>query len=238
MVTAALYYVRPEDEEGGEATMVDDGVETETGGERQMPTDDAVTEGGGERRMSTDDAVTEEGSKQGENCGTSGGYTYNAEDQEPAETVQEVDAATRRAGTAKSAGDEVAASIATLDAAQLDRRRRQSELARVSLAQRRQQYREMQVYLMDERARVRLVQRTQEPAAGATLDPDVEADVLAEDGLPTATMMVEGERLPVKLDSGLWAFEKRNVFGQTITVKACIIDGCTDEFLVGVDFLK
>jgi hypothetical protein len=99
---------------------------------------------------------------------------------------------------------------------------------------------------------------------------------LAEDGLPTATMDVEGERLPVKLDSGarysvagtdwmlrgeralrpapvdvvegiggftldvlgVWTFNMRNAFGQAVSVEACIIDGCTDEFLVGVDFLQ
>ncbi|KAG3074346.1 hypothetical protein PI125_g22016 [Phytophthora idaei] len=99
---------------------------------------------------------------------------------------------------------------------------------------------------------------------------------MAEDGLPTATMDVEGERLPVKLDSGsrysvagtdwmlrgeqsrqpspvdvgegiggflldvigVWTFQMRNIFGQVVTVSACIIDGCTDEFLVGVDFMQ
>ncbi|KAI9979703.1 hypothetical protein PInf_028060 [Phytophthora infestans] len=222
MVTAALYYVRPVAEEGGEATMVDDGVEM-----RKAASDRchgrAVTEEGGERRMSR---TTQR--QTGRNGGTSDGDTKTQKTRNPPNRA-EVDAATtevsvaqvravrrseegdeaatginaqRRARTANSAGDEVDAAIATLDAAQLDRRRRQSEVARASLAQRRQRYRGMQVYSMDERARARLVQRTQEPAAGATLDPDVEADVLAEDGLPTATMMVEGERLPVKLDSG------------------------------------
>lgn len=39
---------------------------------------------------------------------------------------------------------------------------------------------------------------------------------------------------------GVWTFEMRNSFGQSVTIEieACIIDGCTDEFLVGVDFLK
>jgi hypothetical protein len=35
----------------------------------------------------------------------------------------------------------------------------------------------------------------------------------------------------------VWAFHMRNVFGQLVEIKACIIDGCTAEFLVGVDFL-
>jgi hypothetical protein len=36
---------------------------------------------------------------------------------------------------------------------------------------------------------------------------------------------------------GAWAFQMRNVFGQLVGIKACIFDGCTEEFLVGVDFL-
>ncbi|OWY95391.1 hypothetical protein PHMEG_00034616, partial [Phytophthora megakarya] len=37
---------------------------------------------------------------------------------------------------------------------------------------------------------------------------------------------------------GVWTFSMRNVYGQTVQVDACIIDGCTSEFLVGVDFLE
>jgi hypothetical protein len=36
---------------------------------------------------------------------------------------------------------------------------------------------------------------------------------------------------------GVWRFELLNVFGQTVVVNACIIDGCTTEFLIGSDFL-
>ncbi|KAE9296520.1 hypothetical protein PR003_g23736 [Phytophthora rubi] len=36
---------------------------------------------------------------------------------------------------------------------------------------------------------------------------------------------------------GVWSFQMRNVFGQIMEIRACIIDGCTEEFLVGVDFL-
>ncbi|KAE9272147.1 hypothetical protein PR003_g30294, partial [Phytophthora rubi] len=123
-------------------------------------------------------------------------------------------------------------------------------------------------------AKVRLVQQ-RATTDGAAVDDD-DACVLAEDGLPTATMDVEGERLPVKLDSGarysvagtdwmlrgerarrpppvevvegiggfmldvigVWTFHMRNAYGQAVTVEACIIDGCTDEFLIGVDFLQ
>ncbi|KAE9058687.1 hypothetical protein PF010_g30906 [Phytophthora fragariae] len=37
---------------------------------------------------------------------------------------------------------------------------------------------------------------------------------------------------------GMWAFEMRNVFGQVVQVTACIVEGCTSEFLMGLDFLK
>ncbi|OWZ06564.1 hypothetical protein PHMEG_00021159, partial [Phytophthora megakarya] len=37
---------------------------------------------------------------------------------------------------------------------------------------------------------------------------------------------------------GVWRFRFRSVFGELIVVDACIVKGCTDEFLLGVDFLK
>ncbi|KAE9258765.1 hypothetical protein PR003_g35076, partial [Phytophthora rubi] len=30
----------------------------------------------------------------------------------------------------------------------------------------------------------------------------------------------------------------RNIFGEAISVEACIVSGCTDEFLLGVDFMR
>jgi hypothetical protein len=37
---------------------------------------------------------------------------------------------------------------------------------------------------------------------------------------------------------GVWTFDLMNVFGQTVKVTACIVEGCTSEFLLGVDFRK
>ncbi|KAE9260527.1 hypothetical protein PR003_g34330, partial [Phytophthora rubi] len=54
----------------------------------------------------------------------------------------------------------------------------------------------------DERAQVRLTQRRREPTDTESTDGETAFGVLAEDGLPTATMDMEGKRLPVKLDSG------------------------------------
>ncbi|OWZ11417.1 hypothetical protein PHMEG_00015563 [Phytophthora megakarya] len=100
--------------------------------------------------------------------------------------------------------------------------------------------------------------------------------VEASDGLPKATMLVDGKRQAVKIDSGarftvagtdwmlrgervnikspvdfiegiggflldvvgVWRFSMKNVFGQWVTLDACIIDGCSHEFLIGVDFLE
>ncbi|KAE9006784.1 hypothetical protein PR003_g7166 [Phytophthora rubi] len=36
---------------------------------------------------------------------------------------------------------------------------------------------------------------------------------------------------------GVWTFDMVNVYGKKVTIEACIIEGCTSEFLVGVDFL-
>ncbi|KAE8980862.1 hypothetical protein PR002_g23987 [Phytophthora rubi] len=37
---------------------------------------------------------------------------------------------------------------------------------------------------------------------------------------------------------GVWSFKMYNVFGQLVKVQACIVEGCTSEFLLGVDFMK
>jgi hypothetical protein len=169
----------------------------------------------------------------------------------------------------------VDAVVTALDTERRTRREKQREDACGVLARRQQQHEGVRLPEGGQVAKVRLVQ--QRAATGVvTMGDSDECSVLAEDGLPTATMEVEGERLPVKLDSGarysvagtdwmlrgervrrpapvdvvegiggfvlnvvgVWAFEMRNVYGQAVTVEACIIDGCTDEFLVGVDFLQ
>ncbi|KAE9349463.1 hypothetical protein PR003_g5875 [Phytophthora rubi] len=37
---------------------------------------------------------------------------------------------------------------------------------------------------------------------------------------------------------GVWKFAMRTPFGDVVNVEACIVKGCTDEFLLGVDFLR
>ncbi|OWZ09840.1 hypothetical protein PHMEG_00017393 [Phytophthora megakarya] len=37
---------------------------------------------------------------------------------------------------------------------------------------------------------------------------------------------------------GLWQFELTSVFGEIIRVRACVVDGCDEELLVGLDFMR
>ncbi|ETM38098.1 hypothetical protein L914_15509 [Phytophthora nicotianae] len=55
---------------------------------------------------------------------------------------------------------------------------------------------------------------------------------------PAPVDYVEGVGCFLLDEVGVWAFEMRNVYGQVVRITACIIEGCTSEFLVGVDFKK
>ncbi|KAE8987641.1 hypothetical protein PR003_g23416 [Phytophthora rubi] len=37
---------------------------------------------------------------------------------------------------------------------------------------------------------------------------------------------------------GVWRFELHSVFNEKVIVDACVVAGCTDEFLLGVDFMR
>lgn len=127
-----------------------------------------------------------------------------------------------------------------------------------------------------EPAKVRLVQRREDGVATNAEDEEKVRYAEADDGLPTAYMVVAGERRSVKLDSGarysvagtdwmlfgdklpgvspvdyvegiggflldvvgVWRFEMISAFGEIVRVDACIVDGCTSEFLLGVDFMR
>ncbi|GMF48908.1 unnamed protein product [Phytophthora fragariaefolia] len=81
---------------------------------------------------------------------------------------------------------------------------------------------------------------------------DVKLDSGAQYAVAGTDWMIRGEKLknPVPVDCvegiggflldliGVWAFHTWNAFGQLVEVRVCIVDGCTDEFLVGVDFLS
>ncbi|GMF63839.1 unnamed protein product [Phytophthora fragariaefolia] len=61
---------------------------------------------------------------------------------------------------------------------------------------------------------------------------------------------VERKRCAVPVDSiegiggfrldvvGVCTFNMCNTFGQAVQLDACVVNGCRDEFLIGVDFLK
>ncbi|KAI9990390.1 hypothetical protein PInf_021357 [Phytophthora infestans] len=109
----------------------------------------------------------------------------------------------RRDIAAATTSDKIDETLAALDAERRSRRGQQGREARAELT-RRQRLRKRQDDQLgtSERTKLRLVQRqrsvTDTDATGASDD----LGVSAEDGLPMATMDVEGERLPVKLDSG------------------------------------
>ncbi|KAE8994224.1 hypothetical protein PR001_g12776 [Phytophthora rubi] len=166
---------------------------------------------------------------------------------------------------------EVERTVAALNDERRTRRRRQAKAARVELAQRQQVG--QTTTSTSTSAKVSMVQRT--PASAVTDKPG-STSIAADDGLPTATMMVDEERVAIKLDSGarysvagtdwmqrgerlrkdapvecvegiggfrlnvlgVWAFTMRNAYGQVVELEAYIIEGCADEFLVGVDFLR
>ncbi|GMF57992.1 unnamed protein product [Phytophthora fragariaefolia] len=81
---------------------------------------------------------------------------------------------------------------------------------------------------------------------------DVKLDSGARYSVAGTDWMVRGKRLkkPAPVDFvegiggflldviGVWAFHMRNAFDQLVEVFACIVDGCTDEFLIGVDFRR
>ncbi|OWZ09117.1 hypothetical protein PHMEG_00018232, partial [Phytophthora megakarya] len=132
------------------------------------------------------------------------------------------------------------------------RRRQDADAATAGLVAKRQQGDEQEAR-SGGAARVSLVQHERHvngeiPDVGRSGAQYVEAD----DGLPTATMMVSGVKKKVKLDSdyvegmggflldvvGVWQFEMRSVLNEVIRVDACIVDGCADEFLLGVDFMQ
>ncbi|KAE9038085.1 hypothetical protein PR001_g8115 [Phytophthora rubi] len=112
--------------------------------------------------------------------------------------------------------------------------RHQADEARGALEARRQHRAAGGEVRADERARVNLVRRDGTAADDKT-DGDGEANVEAGDGLPMTAMLVDGGFLLDVL--GVWTFDMVNVYGQKVTIEACIIEECTNEFLVGVDFL-
>lgn len=176
--------------------------------------------------------------------------------------------------------DDVDQVIADLAAEQRDRRQHQMAQAEAELAAR--QLADATTPTQNNHGRtgtrVSLVQRPVTPTSdsGDTGGGGQVLAVAAEDGLPTATVMVEGSHYAVKLDScarysvagtewmlrgercrepapvdyveglggllldvlGVWRFDLVNVYGQRVSVKACVVKGCTSEFLLGVDFMK
>ncbi|POM62689.1 Gag-pol fusion protein [Phytophthora palmivora] len=91
--------------------------------------------------------------------------------------------------------------------------------------------------------RVNLVKQQRHPTATTSMtEGNLEEFIGADDGLPTAKLTVNdyvegigGFFLDV---IGVWRFTFYTVFGEELSVDACIVSGCIDDFLLGVDFMK
>ncbi|KAL4172067.1 hypothetical protein KRP22_007241 [Phytophthora ramorum] len=193
------------------------------------------------------------------------------------EKKKRVQRALQKAEASHINGKDVDQVVVALNEDRRERRRKQARDARLDLEARHQQRRDATRPWRGERAKVSLVQHNQRGGDGRQDGDDNElGKAAASDGLPTAEMVVDGERVQVKLDSGarysvagtdwmqrgervrqaapvecvegiggflldvlgVWTFCMRNAYGQLVQVKACIIEGCTDEFLIGVDFMR
>ncbi|KAI9996298.1 hypothetical protein PInf_013681 [Phytophthora infestans] len=247
-----------ETEEGGAGTEANSEQRAEEGGGSSVDTEAETTASSSVGRVtSTDEEVAEYVAK----------VRKAARQQKRRAKQRRVEAAKLRRRQS-TVNEEVDVAVATLNS---ERRERQRDEARAAWERRLPRCKRTNTRGGDGGcAKARLVQRRQ-TEVGA-----MELGTWAEVGLPTTLMDVEGERWPVKWDSGarysvagtdwmmrgertrrlapvdvvegiggflldvigVWTFEMRNSFGQTVTIEACIIDGCTDEFLVGVEFLK
>ncbi|OWZ10378.1 hypothetical protein PHMEG_00016780 [Phytophthora megakarya] len=118
------------------------------------------------------------------------------------------------------------------------RRQRQAVEVREALVVRRQLRAGDERVRVNEKARVNLV-RHERTVTSTETNKSTDVNVEASDGLPTAAMLVEegigGFLLNVL---GVWTFDMVNVYDQKVSIDACIVDGCTNEFLIGVDFLE
>jgi hypothetical protein len=286
---AALRYVRPvavddrrrpKTEEGGSLQTSDGKSKTEEGGSLQTSDGESKTEEGGTPAIDGETA-TADGVALGVGGDDNGVDAYSiarirkvAKQEKRAAKRLRATRAERRRHLEMTGVEDVDAVVTALGEERRTRRERQQDEARGVLAQRRRLQEGVRLPDDGQVAKVRLVQQRAMMGDAAVGDDTYSA--LAEDGLPTATMDVEGEQLLVKLDSGarysvagtdrmlrgervrrpapvdvvegiggflldvigVWTFHMRNVYGQAVTVEACIIDGCTDEFLIGVDFLQ
>ncbi|KAE9182666.1 hypothetical protein PF004_g24171 [Phytophthora fragariae] len=130
--------------------------------------------------------------------------------------------------------------------------RSQAASARVSLVQRRPQLTAASVSMATD---FDVAADDGLPTAEVTVNGDrrqVKLDSGARYSVAGSAWMARGERVrePAPVDCvegiggfqldviGVWAFSMVNVFGQRVEIRACVIEGCTDEFLVGVDFMR
>ncbi|KAG6586701.1 Gag-pol fusion protein [Phytophthora cinnamomi] len=187
--------------------------------------------------------VATDGGATSEASGESGGNAYERVEVEQArvarrEARQQMkrELAKDRIARKRSAERERVAEQQRMSAERLAERRRVADDAMKELDERKQQRAhdeaEGRVRQQVKPARVSLVQHRVDQVERRPVRGEIVEYIGADDGLPTAIMEVSGARRHVKFDSGA------SVFGEIIRVEACIVSGCTDEFLLGVDFMR
>ncbi|GMF42572.1 unnamed protein product [Phytophthora fragariaefolia] len=146
--------------------------------------------------------------------------------------------------------DEVARVVAELKAERELRRLQQARDARAALDERRLKCADADGGEMrtGERAHVNLVWLDSTANTDDDDNDDSGMKVEAGDGLPTATMIVDEVAQHAKIDSGarysvagkerMMRGERKHIDAPKVMIDGCIIAGCTDEFLIGVDFLE
>ncbi|KAE8900580.1 hypothetical protein PF005_g25385 [Phytophthora fragariae] len=125
------------------------------------------------------------------------------------EKERRVQRARKKMEAIETGGDEVDQAVAALKKKQQDRRQREANGARLDLAARQQQQQSSPEVTAGERAKESLVQRVvhgdgdaRDNHGGSEGDAGG-LDAAASNGLPTALMDIDGERVHVKLDSGV-----------------------------------
>ncbi|OWZ17293.1 hypothetical protein PHMEG_0008790 [Phytophthora megakarya] len=108
-----------------------------------------------------------------------------------------------------------------------------SERARVSLVKQQRQRKTESATPADDQMRIKLDSGARYTIVGTEwMQYD---DMVSNDAPVDYVEGIGGFLLDVV---GVWCFEVETVFGERISVEACVIDGCTEEFLLGVDFMR
>ncbi|EEY55742.1 uncharacterized protein PITG_09714 [Phytophthora infestans T30-4] len=152
----------------------------------------------------------------------------------------------------RSAEQQDAEEIQRVTVEQLTKRQRVAEVALNEVVGRKQQLNERKTASALRTARVSLVQRQKRAECDEELASTDNEVYCARFAIAGTQWMQYGDKLVDKapvdyvegiggflLDViGVWRFKMSSAFGEKVTVDACIVSGCVEEFLLGVDFMK